>query len=59
MTTYELKDYRKLLERALADKQVGQAPVAADLRARLEQVTAEEEQRLRIRRGERKSTHSL
>src|SRR3954470_11547094 len=59
MTTYELKDYRKLLDRALDDKQVGQAPVAADLRARLEQVTAEEEQRLRIRRGERKGTHSM
>ena len=59
MTTYELKDYRKLLERALGDRQIGQAPIAADLRAKLELVTAEEESRLRIRRGERRGTHSL
>ena len=59
MTTYELKDYRLLLERALGDRQIGQAPIAGDLQARLDQVMAEEEQRQRIRRGERKGTHSL
>jgi hypothetical protein len=59
MTTYELRDYRKLLERTLNDKVIGQAPIAAELRTKLEQVTEEEEQRGRIRRGERKGTHSL
>ncbi|HEY2261441.1 MAG TPA: hypothetical protein VGI96_02315 [Streptosporangiaceae bacterium] len=59
LTTYELKDYRLLLERALGDKQIGRAPIAADLQARLDQVMAEEEQRQRIRRGERNGTHSL
>ena len=59
MTTYELKDYRLLLERALGDRQIGRAPIAGDLQARLDQVMAEEEQRQRIRRGERKGTHSL
>ena len=59
LTTYELKDYRLLLERALGDRQIGQAPIAADLQARLDQVMAEEEQRQRIRRGERKGTHSV
>jgi hypothetical protein len=59
MTTYELKDYRLLLERALGDNQIGRAPIAADLRARLDQVRAEEEQRQRIRRGQRNGTRSL
>jgi hypothetical protein len=59
MTTYELKDYRLLLERALGDNQIGRAPIAADLQARLDQVRAEEEQRQRIRRGQRNGTHFL
>jgi hypothetical protein len=59
LTTYELKDYRRLLERAVRDKVIGSAPIAADLRERLELVTAEEESRQRIRNGERKGTHSL
>jgi hypothetical protein len=59
LTTYELKDYRLLLERALGDRQIGRAPIAADLQARLDQVMDEEEQRQRIRRGERNGTPSL
>lgn len=51
MTTYELKDYRRQLERALGDRQVGNAPVGANLRARLDEVLAEQEQRERIRHG--------
>jgi hypothetical protein len=37
----------------------GRAPIAADLQARLDQVRAEEEQRQRIRRGQRNGTRSL
>jgi hypothetical protein len=59
MTTYELKDYRLLLERALGDNQIGRAPIPADIQARLDQVRTEEEQRQRIRRDQRNGTHSL
>jgi hypothetical protein len=59
MTTYELKNYRKLLERALGDRQIGQAPIAEDLQARLDQVTAEEEERQRIRRARRRGPVGL
>jgi hypothetical protein len=45
LTTYELKDYRKLLEHAVA--RLGEAPVVADLRAKLDAVLAEEESRTR------------
>ena len=59
LTTYELKDYRRLLERALGDREIGQAPIAADLKEKLGAVLSEQEQRQRIRNGERKGTHSL
>jgi len=49
MTTYELKDYRRLLERALNDRTIGSAPVAASLRAKLDEVLAEEESRTRAK----------
>lgn len=58
LTTYELKDYRRLLERAIGDKVIGSAPVASDLREKLGAVVAEQEQRQRIRNGERKGTHT-
>jgi hypothetical protein len=59
LTTYELKDYRKLLEHALKDGVVGSAPIAADLKEKLGAVLAEQEQRDNIRHGRRKGTHSL
>ena len=51
LTTYELKSYRSQLERAIGDRQVGNAPIAAELRTRLDEVLAEQEQRDRIRHG--------
>jgi hypothetical protein len=48
MTTYELRDYRKQLEHALRDGAIGQAPVAARLRERLDAVLAEQESRTRL-----------
>jgi hypothetical protein len=59
LTTFELKDYRRQLERALGDREIGQAPVAAVLREKLSEVLTEQEQRQRIRNGERKTIHSL
>jgi hypothetical protein len=51
LTTYELRDYRRLLERTLNDRTIGTAPVAASLRAKLEDVLREQEKRDRIRHG--------
>jgi hypothetical protein len=48
MTTYELRDYRKQLERALKDGVTGQAPTAARLREQLAAVLAEEQDRQRL-----------
>jgi hypothetical protein len=48
MTTYELRDRRRELERALQDGVIGQAPVAAQLRAQLDAVVAEQAERARI-----------
>jgi hypothetical protein len=45
----ELRDYRKQLELALRNHVIGQAPVAASLRAKLDAVTEEERQREQIR----------
>lgn len=59
LTSYELKDYRRLLEHSLKDGVIGNAPVAAELRQALDRVLAEEEQRTRIQRCERKGTHYL
>lgn len=51
LTTYELRDYRRLLERALGDRTIGSAPVAANLRAKLDDVLREQEERNQIRHG--------
>lgn len=51
LTTFELRDYRRLLEQALGDQVIGQAPVATTLRMRLDAVVAEQEERDRIRHG--------
>ncbi len=50
MTTYELRDYRRALERAIASADTEQPPalVRADLHARLDDVQAEEQSRARI-----------
>jgi len=53
LTTYELRDYRRLLERALGDRTIGSAPVAANLRAKLDDVLREQEERDQIRHGRR------
>jgi hypothetical protein len=59
LTTYELRDYRKLLEYSLSDGVIGSAPIAADARARLDQVLAEQETRQRIRHSERRGPVGL
>lgn len=53
LTTYELRDYRRELERAVAwfDKHHPAAPVLADLRARLDGVLAEQDSRTRAARA--------
>jgi hypothetical protein len=50
LTTYELRDYRRDLERAIAfyGEHHADAPVLADLRARLDDVLAEHDSRARI-----------
>jgi len=50
LTTYELKAYRRDLERAIAyfDSQAPSPPVRSDLQARLDAVAAEQEDRARI-----------
>jgi hypothetical protein len=49
LTTYELRDYRRELERAIGyyDKNHPAAPVLADLRKALDDVLAEQESRAR------------
>jgi hypothetical protein len=51
LTTYELRDYRKRLEQALADPVIGSAPVAAQLRESLARVLEEEQSRARIHKA--------
>ncbi|MGH3172440.1 MAG: hypothetical protein ACRDPF_01040 [Streptosporangiaceae bacterium] len=53
LTTFELRDHRRELERAIAfyDKRYPTAPVLADLRARLDDVLAEQEDRARMARA--------
>jgi hypothetical protein len=51
LTTAELKDYRRQLERAIQDRTMGEAPIAADLRERLSEVISEEADRERHRRS--------
>ncbi len=48
LTTGELTRYRRELEHAVA--RLGQAPVVADLRAKLDEVAAEQEQRTQLAR---------
>ena len=47
MTTYELRDYRRELERAIKGIS-DDAPVQGDLRRRLDAVLAEQDERARI-----------
>ncbi len=51
LTTRELSDYRRQLERAIGDRTIGQAPMAAELRAKLSEVVGEEAERERHRRS--------
>jgi hypothetical protein len=53
MTTYELRDYRRQLESAIAffGRQDPVPPVRAGLQARLEDVLAEQDERSRIAAG--------
>jgi hypothetical protein len=53
LTTYELRDYRHALERAIAffGERDPAAPALADLRARLDAVIAEQDDRERIARS--------
>lgn len=50
LTTFELKDYQRQLERAIAyyDRNHPAAPVLADLRSRLGDVQSEQDDRARI-----------
>jgi hypothetical protein len=53
LTTYELRDYRRDLEKAIAffDQQRPVPPARATLQARLDAVLAEQEDRARIARA--------
>ena len=53
MTTYELRDYRRELERAIAffDSQTSVPPARARLQARLDDVIAEQDERARLARA--------
>ncbi len=53
LTTYELRDYRRELEKAIAffDKQDPVPAVRADMHARLDAVIAEQDDRARIARA--------
>ncbi len=50
LTTYELRDYRRQLERAIAffDRKNPVPPARRDLQARLDDVIAEQEDRARL-----------
>jgi hypothetical protein len=53
LTTFELRDYRRELERAIAffDRQTSVPPARARLQARLDDVLAEQEERARLARA--------
>ena len=51
LTTYELRDFRKQLEHALADHVIGCAPIAGRLRETLAEVLAEELSRVRLQQA--------
>jgi hypothetical protein len=50
LTTYELRDYRRDLERAISGFAPGD-PAGAELRGRLEEVLAEQESRVKLTTG--------
>jgi hypothetical protein len=54
LTTRELSDYRRQLERAIGDRIIGQAPIAAGLREKLSEVISEEAERERHRRSDQR-----
>ena len=51
LTTYELRDYRRQLEHALADHVIGRAPIARQLRETLAEVVSEEQSRVRLQQA--------
>jgi hypothetical protein len=53
LTTYELRDFRRELERAIAffDRRDPVPPARARLQARLDDVLAEQDERARLARG--------
>jgi hypothetical protein len=53
LTTYELRDYRHELERAIAffDRQACVPPARAQLQAKLDDVVAEQDERARLARA--------
>lgn len=53
MTTFELRDFRRELERAIAffDRQAPAPPARARLQARLDDVVAEQDERARLARA--------
>jgi len=53
LTTYELRDFRRELERTIAffDRQDPVAPARAPLQARLDEVLAEQDERARLARA--------
>jgi hypothetical protein len=53
LTTYELRDYRRELEQAIAffDRQTPVPPARAQLRARLDAVLAEQNERAKLARA--------
>jgi hypothetical protein len=51
LTTYELREFRRQLEHALADHVIGRAPIAGQLRETLAEVLAEEQSRARLQQA--------
>jgi hypothetical protein len=53
LTTYELRDYRRELEKAIAffDRQASVPPARARLQARVDDVIAEQDERARLARA--------
>jgi hypothetical protein len=57
LTSYELNRYRRDLEHAVAH--LGQAPVVADLRAKLDEVIGEQDDRARLAADGRRGSAGL
>jgi len=51
LTTYELREFRRQLEHALADHVIGRAPIAGQLRETLAEVLSEEQSRTRLQQA--------